>query len=100
MNWLARARREICGFAGLPTANTAEGNPTAVTAVLAPATAVELSPSIGSNSSALPWRMPESEALRESFEERTAIMEYDAGITREDAEWAAWALVSKRNSLH
>ena len=100
MNWLERARREICGIAGQPTANTAERNPTAVTAVLAPATAVELSASIGSNGSALPGRMPESEALRESFEERAAIMEFDAGMTREDAERAAWALVSKRNWLH
>jgi hypothetical protein len=87
MNWLERARREIHGSAGQPTANTAEGNPTAVTAVLASASAVKPPPSIGSNGSA--------ETLREAFEERAAIMEYDGRMTREDAERAAWALVSK-----
>jgi hypothetical protein len=30
-----------------------------------------------------------NEAQRESFEERAAIMEYDAGMTREQAEKAA-----------
>jgi hypothetical protein len=28
--------------------------------------------------------------LVEAFEERAAILEYDAGLAREDAEWLAW----------
>jgi pentose-5-phosphate-3-epimerase len=56
--------------------------------------------SIGSNGSVLSERMLESEALREAFEERAAIIEFDGGLTREDAERAAWALVSKRHRLH
>ena len=44
--------------------------------------------------------MLESEALREAFEERAAIIEFDGGLTREVAERAAWALVSKRHRLH
>ena len=31
---------------------------------------------------------------REHFEERSAILEYDAGMTRHDAEQAAWDEVS------
>jgi hypothetical protein len=100
MNWLERARREICGFAGQRTANTAEGNPKAATPLEYPAAAAKLSPSIGSNGSALPARMQESEALREAFEERAAIMEFDGGMSREDAERAAWALISKPRRLH
>jgi hypothetical protein len=95
MNWLERARREIGGSAARPTANTAEGNPTAVTAVLSPAVAGEPSACIGSNGSAQPRLMPDSEALREIFEERAAILEFDGGLSRGDAEQAAWALVAK-----
>jgi hypothetical protein len=35
----------------------------------------------------------ELEALRENYEERAAIMEYDGRLTREDAERAARELV-------
>ena len=100
MNWLERARREIGTRAGQPTANTAERNPTAVTAVLDPGPPGKRAASIGSNGSALTERMPESEALREAFEERAAIMEFDGGLTREGAERAACAIVSKRHWLH
>ncbi|HWQ39360.1 MAG TPA: hypothetical protein VNM24_12260 [Burkholderiales bacterium] len=41
-----------------------------------------------------------AEALREAYEERAAIMEYDGSLTRGDAERGAWALVSKRHRLH
>ena len=85
MNWLEIARREIGGSVGRPTANTAEGNPTAATAVLS-GPAKQSTPSIGSNGSALPWQMLESEALRDEFEERAAIMEFDGGLTRVEAE--------------
>jgi len=54
----------------------------------------------GSNDSALPWQMLESEMLREAFEERAAIMEFDGGLSRDDAERAAWALVLKQRRLH
>ena len=81
MNWLHRARRELSGWAGEPTANTAEGLPTAV---LGSHPLIELG-SIGSNGSAPSWQMLES-GLREDFEERAAIMEYDGGMSREEAE--------------
>jgi hypothetical protein len=38
--------------------------------------------------------------MREAFEERAAIMEFDGGLSREDAERAAWALVLKPRRLH
>jgi hypothetical protein len=44
--------------------------------------------------------MQESEDLREEFEERAAIMEYDGGMTRAEAERAAWALILKKRQLH
>ena len=99
MNWLERARREIGGMGAGTTANTAEGHPTAATAV--PNTHhVEIpSGSIGSNGSPLRARMRHAEALREAFEERAAIMEYDSGLSGDDAERAAWALVLKQRLL-
>lgn len=100
MNWLQRARREIAGSAGEPTANTAEGSPTAVTAVPARGLAQKLGASIGSNGSAARTQPAESEALRDAFEERAAIMEFDGGLTREEAEREAWALVVDSRRLH
>ena len=44
--------------------------------------------------------MHQFEALREAYEERAAIMEFDGGLSREEAERKAWALVSKLNRLH
>ena len=44
--------------------------------------------------------MLESDTLREEFEERAAIMEFDGQLTRKEAERAAWALVSTRYRLH
>jgi hypothetical protein len=38
----------------------------------------------------------ESESVREAYEERAAIMEFDGGLSRDEA----WALVSKRYRLH
>ena len=38
--------------------------------------------------------MLKSDTLREECEERAAIMEFDGNLTREEAERAAWALVS------
>lgn len=34
-----------------------------------------------------------TEAQRETYEERAAIMEYDGGLSREQAEREAWACV-------
>ena len=95
MNWLQRARREISELAGGPTAVTAEGHPGAVVGMRRLAE----SGSIGSNGSAPPWQLLELD-LREDFEERASIMEFDGGLTREEAERAAWALVSTRYRLH
>ncbi len=100
MNWLERARREIGGTVGQPTAVTAERNPTAVMAVPHPAPGEELAASFGSNGSATPTRIQLPEALCEAFEERAAIMEFDGGMSREDAELAALALILRRGRLH
>ncbi len=100
MNWLERARREIGGRAGDPTANTAEGHPTAVLAVLDPVGSEGQGGSFGSNGSSLQARMHDAEALRDEYEERAAIMEFEGGLPREDAERAAWGLIRKTQRLH
>jgi hypothetical protein len=58
----------------------------------------KLEGSIGSNGSTSPSRLLES--VQEAFEERAAIMEFDGGLGRDDAEREAWALVSERYRLH
>ncbi len=61
-DWLARAKREFAQSAGPVTANTAERNPTVVTAVPDPGD-VEISrASIGSNGSATAMDFQETEA--------------------------------------
>jgi hypothetical protein len=42
----------------------------------------------------------ESESVREAYQERAAIMEFDGGLSRDEAEREAWALVSKRYWEH
>jgi hypothetical protein len=64
MNWLERARHEFCGIAATPTANTAERDPTAATAVSTAAMPAENPPSVGSNGSAPFPRIAESGAVR------------------------------------
>jgi hypothetical protein len=54
--------------------------------------------SIGSNGSASPSRL--LEYVQEAFEERVAIMEFDGGLSRDEAEREAWALVSKLYREH
>ena len=100
MNWLDRARREIGGNCDGPTAITANGNPMAVLAVLPSGCSDEAAGSIGGNGSARPSEILESEMPSEAFEERAAIMEYDGGMSREDAERAAWKSVARRHRLH
>ena len=57
--------------------------------------------SIGSNGSASASRICwNPKTLREAFEERAAIMEFDGGLSRDEAEREAWALVSKLYRLH
>jgi hypothetical protein len=100
MNWLERARREICGTPTGTTANSADGNPTAVMAVLYRRPPDKQDGSNGGIGSALPCGIHDSEAQREAFEERAAILEFDGGMSREDAERAAWALILKPRRLH
>jgi len=50
---------------------------------------------IGSNDSAPTAPLPELEAAREDFEERASIMQFDGGLSREDAEAAAQAATEK-----
>ncbi len=100
MNWLERARREIPKSAQLRTANSAEGTLTSVMAVPPPALREKLEGSIGSNGSTSPSRFLEIESVREAYEERAAIMEFDGGLSRDEAEREAWALVLKHYRLH
>jgi hypothetical protein len=39
-------------------------------------------------------------ALRDEYEERAAIMEFEGGLSRQEAERAAWALVYGQGRLH
>ena len=100
MNWLERARREIRESTRRPTAVTAERNPMAVMAVPHTVLRGELRESIGSIGSTVPAGMPESDAIRGAFEERAAIMEFDGGLSRDEAERAALALVLRRHQMH
>ena len=98
MNWLERARREIPKSTQRRTANSAERTLTAVMAVPHPGLWEKSAASIGSNGSTSPSHLLES--VQEAFEERAAIMEFDGGLSRDDAEREAWALVSERYRLH
>ena len=90
MNWMEFARRELSEGARGRTAKTAETTPLAVPGLRPPA-----EPGGFVSFGSAPWGLLlESDPLREAFEERAAIMEFDGQLTREDAEWAAWALVS------
>jgi hypothetical protein len=100
MNWLERARREIQENAQQPTANSAERNLTAVMAVPPPTLCEKLRGSTGSNGSTLLSHLLEIELVRNEFEERAAIMEFDGGLSRNEAEREAWAMVSKLYRLH
>jgi hypothetical protein len=100
MNWLERARREIPKNAPRCTANSAERTLTAVMAVSHPGLWEKSAASIGSNGSTSPSRLLELEAAWEDFEERAAIMEFDGGLSRDEAEREAWTLVSKRYWQH
>jgi hypothetical protein len=100
MNWLERARREIPKSARRRTANSAERTLTAVMAVPHRALWEKSRASIGSNGSAPTPRNSVKEDVWEAYEERAAIMEFDGGLSRDDAEREAWALVSKLYRLH
>jgi hypothetical protein len=100
MNWLDRARREIRKGARRPTTITADKTLTAVTAMPHTALLEESEASIGSNGSATPYRILETEPMHEDFEERAAIIEFDGGFSRREAELAALELILKKHSLH
>jgi hypothetical protein len=92
---MERARREIGAVRPDDTANTAKRLLTAVMAVVDPTGAVESHRSNGSNGSTEPWPAVDWDAVREAFEERAAIMEFDGGLACEEAEQAAWAIVGR-----
>lgn len=100
MNWLERARREIKESDRRATAISAERNPTAVMAVPNRDDLSASRLSIGSIGSSLTTQIPEIEAMWDEFEERAAIMEYDGGMSREEAERAAWELIARRYRYH
>ena len=100
MNWLERARREIQQSTRHSTADSAERTPTDVTAVSHPAPLEISTASIGSTGSALIQRISGKEDAWEDFEERAAIMEFDGGLNRDEAEREAWGLVLNLRRLH
>jgi hypothetical protein len=100
MNWLERACREIQESAARRTANSAERNLTAVMALPHHTLRQKSEGSIGSNGSTSSSHLLESESALEAYEERAAIMEFDSGLGRDEAEREAWALVSKRYRQH
>jgi hypothetical protein len=100
MNWLKRARREIQESARRPTAITAERTPTAVMAAPYPVLQENSAVSIGSNGGAPTQQMLETEDAREDFEERAAIIEFDGGQSRDEAEREARELILSRHQLH
>ncbi len=71
-----------------------------VPAVPSPALRQKLEGSFGSNGSASPSPSLEIGLVRDEFEERAAILEFDGGLSRDGAEREASALVSKRYRLH
>lgn len=100
MNWLERARCEIGETSPGTTANSADGNPAAVTAVpnggLGPAQHSSIV-TIGSSADRATHTDDDS---REAFEERAAIVEFDGGLSRASAERMAWRLISPRRLLN
>jgi hypothetical protein len=99
MNWMMRARREIAGDGRKPTAIAAEGNATAVTAVAAGGQNT-VQPSNGSNGSGSSLLLRGSSTDGEEYEERAAIMQYDGGLSRAEAERVAWHSVYGDQRLH
>ena len=83
MNWLDRARRKLRQPAEPHPAEAAERLPTAVMAVRDPAESAE-----------------SAEALRDAWEERSAILEFDNGLTRAEAERIAWLSIDGSARRH
>lgn len=100
MNWLERARREIQTNLRHPTVITAERTPMAVTSVLDPALRENSRASFGSNGSTSAPHISVLEFIREEFEERAAIMEFDGDLSRDDAELNVWTMVTKRERVY
>lgn len=100
MDWLARARREIPECSRRRTAVTAVGGISAVLAVRPRGERPEEVPPFGSIGSAAGRESLDSAAMREEFEERAAILEFDGGLSREAAERLAWELVVVRHTVH
>jgi hypothetical protein len=90
-----RARRRIQESTPTATANTAERNPTAVMAVDHPALERACIHVMDTAHEDLPLR-----AMLEEFEERAAIMEFDGGLSRKDAEREATLALIRRYRLH
>lgn len=100
MNWLERARCEIERTPASTTADSDDRNPTAVMPVIEHIGCGRWPHSNGSIGSAPILEMHDAKALRGDFEERAAIMEFDGGMSRMDAECAAGALALKLRRLN
>ena len=93
MNWLRRAQLRFGENSSESTDVTAERVASAAMAVPAPATPETLLASFGCIGSGQSSSTPEHNDLLDAFEERAAIMEFDGGLSRDEAEREAWAIV-------
>ncbi len=100
MNWLERARREIGKTSASNTANSADGNPTAVTAVPKGGVCPAQRPSIVTIGSSPPRATLTVDDQWEAFEERAAIVEFDGGLGRASAERMTRQLISPGRLLN
>ena len=100
MDWLDRARRELPEYIDVRTAKAADGFPTAATAVQPGGELIAQAPSFGSIGSSQGRSVQDEKGLREEYEERAAILEFDGGMSREEAERLAWELVAARHTIH
>ena len=89
MNWLKRGRQEIVLRVRSAAAITANRSLAAATAVQNPDQSAESVASFGSNDSAACPETEDTQPALEEFEERAAIMEFDGGLTRAEAERSA-----------
>ena len=90
-----RACREIQKSTPTTTANSADRSLTAVMAVADPALERACVHVMDATHEDLPLR-----AMLEEFEERAAIMEFDGGLSRQDAERGAALALIRRYRLH
>ena len=96
MNWLEHARREIRVSRGEHPAKRAKRNPTALLAVPDPSVRERTGAQAGDDAGLQAFHARDDEAVLEAFEERAAIVEFEGGVSRADAERLARVVVASR----